>query len=548
MRSQVLRILSILGLALASARGLQAACPSLRPLVLLGAPNAFLLKADLGLTSGAIQWTPATHGVVTDGGDRLIYTPNPSFWDLGIDSIVVTTSGRADLPKTVQWVAATRHGEPSIEDFEGHSDWDLGWFDPEAICELGALSGSFGLRFTAISGGGSTSATAEGPDGNGATAGGGAVASWHPPGGGGGQNGSCGGAGQECPFGIWYRFLAADGDHDHFFEYSVYVKESGDTVQVGLSPGDSLPPGTDPIALTTVSRETHRLELLNWLTTESAAAGAALWIDGRRALAIEEQGLSRQLVPSSGGGPTFTFDAVPASVTSGSPGLAHSFDNFAVFQIPGQARYDCLAADGFDNGALDSVWTPINETNLSVLSAAALAGRGGLDVHLVDIGPNVGGLLSLVGFQGQSRHGLKFRFDPNSTEFETGALLNLALGRQPGSAIWPFLAFLKRNASGFVVHIQSRDDHGVPRSTPVAISDAPHVLELDWQRSATTHAPSGYLRAWIDGVLVAEHLNVDNDDESITEIRVGALGLAGAAKGHVYLDQIEAWAEALPAI
>lgn len=549
MRNKCLYVISILGLLFATARGVEAACPpdSLRPLVLPGAETAYLLKSELGLSAGTLQWTAPTHGVVTETFDRLVYAPNPSFWDLGVDSIVVSTPGRNDLPKTVQWVAGSLSGPPSVEDFENpwNPNWDLSQFDSYAIGPLGKLSGNYGLHFTAMSFGGEATVHLPQPDTGGATAGGGATASWHPPGGGGGgSNGTCGGAGQGCPSGIWYRLLATDGNDDGTVEYSVYVRENGNLVLVGLSPGGSLLPGEAPIAVTSVARAAHQLEMHFWPDGEFRTGGAGLWIDGRLALATETTSPSWRAVEESEHS-TYIWNGMPATSSLVGANLAHSLDNLAVFDTGGQARFDCLAVDGFDSGNLDPSWVPYNGGNLSVLSDAALAGKLGLDIHLADLGVSSGGLLQLP-VAGRNRHGLRFRFDPNAPEFQSGATLNLALGFQSSTTPRPFLSVLKRNTAGeLVVQIHSRDDLAAVRSTTVPISDAPHVLEFDWQRSTTTHVPTGYLRAWVDGVLVAEHLNLDNDALYLSEIRVGALGLA---KGHVFLDQVEAWAEALPVV
>ncbi len=545
-KNQWIRALSILGLGLISAQGLQAACPpaALQVRVPPGATVAYLPKSALGIFDGPVQFTAPIHGTVTDLGDRLAFTPNRSFWSLGVDSIVVSPSGRSVLPKSVWWIAATGRGQASSENFEDptHPNWDLGSFDSAAISPLGKLSGNYGLRFTSSStGAGSASATLSNPDTNGATAGGGAVGGWRPPGGGGGSNWSCG-EGVVCPTGVWYPFLEVDADDDGQVDSAVFIKELGDVVQVGLSPGETLPPGADPIAVKNVTRQAHFLELMHWWGGEGGSAGAALWVDGMQELAIEtaQQAPSVTLINP---GSKHTFNEVPATWSSGAPDLYHSFDNLAVFNLSGGTRFDCVAEDGFDSGELDPVWNLYNGANVSVQSFAALAGKLGLEVNLEDLGSNSGGQLQLRGVTSRNRHGLRFRFDPNTVEMANGSSLNLAIALQGGSLPRPFTAMLKRNAGGLALQIQSRDDNGVTKNTQFAISDAPHVLEIDWQRSQTVHAPTGYLRIWLDGVLVDQHVGVDNDAQSITELRVGALGILGAAKGKVYLDQIETWSE-----
>ncbi len=554
MRNQLATVLLLLGGALGGASGVQAACPpeALRPLVLPGAHVAYLSKSDLGLSQvfGNVQWTAPLHGVVTDLGDRLAFAPDRSFWDIGVDSILISTPGRTELPKTVQWVAATRPEVISVEDFEDpeNPNWDFGTFDPDAISPLGKLSGNYGLRFTSTPYGGSTSVTSAGEETiNGATAGGGAVASWRPPGGGGIHGGTCGEQG--CPEGVWYLFLQARGNSDGLGDHSVFVKEFEQVVLIGLSTETTLPQGTEPTAIASVTREPHLLELVHWPSADGRGTGAALWIDGIQELAIETPvsfapaSFARTSTISS---TTFTFHEVPATPSPLAPDLFHSFDDLAVFQVPAEARFHCDVVDGFDGGVIDSAWTLYNAANLTPLSAAGLVGKIGLDVNLTNQGGNVGGQLQLVGVVPSDRRGLRFRFDPNEVDLGSGMSLNLALGIQTPAVPRPFATMLKRIASGLALQVQTRDDLGGAKSTTVAIADAPHVLELDWQRSKTAHVGTGYLRVWLDGVLVAKHLGLDNDGQSISEVRIGAVGALGAAKGHIYLDQIEVWNEALP--
>ena len=72
------------------------------------------------------------------------------------------------------------------------------------------------------------------------------------------------------------------------------------------------------------------------------------------------------------------------------------------------------------------------------------------------------------------------------------------------------------------------------------ISDAAHVIELDWRASTGAGANNGGLTLWIDGVQQADLTGVDNDTSRIDRVRLGALaGMDAGTNGTYFFDAFE---------
>jgi len=85
-------------------------------------------------------------------------------------------------------------------------------------------------------------------------------------------------------------------------------------------------------------------------------------------------------------------------------------------------------------------------------------------------------------------------------------------------------------------------DNGTTWSTSswLAIADAPHYVEMDWQTAMAAGAGTGYLTLWIDGVQRANLTGVDNDTRRIDRVRLGPVaGVDNGTRGTYYLDAFE---------
>jgi hypothetical protein len=199
---------------------------------------------------------------------------------------------------------------------------------------------------------------------------------------------------------------------------------------------------------------------------------------------------------------------------------------------------DLIFADGFESGTL-SAWTA-NTTDggdMSVSAAAALVGTNGLQaviddtnaIYLTDDTPN-----------GELRYRARFYFDPNSISMPSGSAHVIFRGFMGTSTQVVRMEF--RNSSGnYQVRAALINDGSTwTNSGWLTISDAPHVIEFDWQAATGAGANNGGLSLWIDGVQQASLGGVDNDTRRVDRVRLGAVaGLDTGTSGTYFFDAFE---------
>jgi len=87
-----------------------------------------------------------------------------------------------------------------------------------------------------------------------------------------------------------------------------------------------------------------------------------------------------------------------------------------------------------------------------------------------------------------------------------------------------------------------KDDWGYNSSNKYTLSNAWHVIEIEWQASSAAGANNGFLSLWIDGTLAQTLSAVDNDDIAgwLDEVRLGATnGLDSTTSGSMLFDNFE---------
>ena len=144
---------------------------------------------------------------------------------------------------------------------------------------------------------------------------------------------------------------------------------------------------------------------------------------------------------------------------------------------------------------------------------------------------------------GESRYRARFQFDPNG--FDPGTAANhlrtrLAIAFQENPSRRLVTLVLRRQGAQYAVMARVRLDDGTVRDTPfVNITDAPHTLEVSWQRARTAGAGDGTFQMWIDGASVATLSGLDTDERRIDFTRMGAMSVKAAAAGTLYFDKFE---------
>jgi hypothetical protein len=83
-------------------------------------------------------------------------------------------------------------------------------------------------------------------------------------------------------------------------------------------------------------------------------------------------------------------------------------------------------------------------------------------------------------------------------------------------------------------------DDGTRAETPfVAISDAPHVVELDWVQASAPASPDGSFQLWIDGNPAPALTGLQNHAHAVEYVRLGAMVIKPGASGTLYFDRFE---------
>lgn len=235
---------------------------------------------------------------------------------------------------------------------------------------------------------------------------------------------------------------------------------------------------------------------------------------------------------------TFTPSQTPIATWTSSPTTVASLTSTPVVtSTPGSG--DVIFANGFESGNLTG-WSSslVDGGDLSVSPSAALVGTQGLQtliddnnaLAVIDDSPNA-----------EARYRVRFYFDPNSIPMAAGNAHLILQGFAGNGATQVLQLELRFQASGYELRgLLANDAKGWISTGWIPISDAPHVLELDWRASTAAGANSGGLTFWIDGVQRSDVSGVDNDTRRIDQVRLGALsGIDNTTRGAYFLDAFE---------
>ncbi|MEO7838593.1 MAG: hypothetical protein ABIU06_04510, partial [Anaerolineales bacterium] len=227
--------------------------------------------------------------------------------------------------------------------------------------------------------------------------------------------------------------------------------------------------------------------------------------------------------------PTSTFTPTPASTSTAT-------STVTVTNTPGVS--DLIFADGFESGNL-LAWTSNAEDlgDLSTSISAALTGTQGLQaviddnntIYVTDDSPNA-----------EPRYRARFYFDPNSIPMLSGDAHFIFKGFM-GTSIEVLRMEFRQSAGLYQIRIALLDDGSTwINSNWFNISDASHLIELDWRAATRLGANNGDLTFWIDGIQHTDLTGVNNSGLRIDRVRLGALsGIDTGTRGAYYFDAFE---------
>jgi ELWxxDGT repeat protein len=251
----------------------------------------------------------------------------------------------------------------------------------------------------------------------------------------------------------------------------------------------------------------------------------------------------------SDGRPEGTYvvrDIEPGPYASDPFGLAvcWPFLFFTAFSGPAGGELwatDLLSKDGFDSGTTGA-WSSANTDggDLSVQAAAALHGTMGLAVQVddtaslfvADDSPN-----------NEQRYRARFRLDPNGFDpgESNGKLrVRVLIAFEEDPAVRLITLVLRRIGGQYSLMGRVRLDDGTRAQTPFfTLTDAMHLVEIDWQWSQGPDANNGAFTLWIDEVPVSVLSGLDNSAGLVDFVRLGAMTVKPGANGTLYFDDFE---------
>jgi hypothetical protein len=203
---------------------------------------------------------------------------------------------------------------------------------------------------------------------------------------------------------------------------------------------------------------------------------------------------------------------------------------------------DHIFGDGFESADFSS-WSAAatDDGDLSVTPLAALrSSAAGLQARADDrAGLYVQDETPLE----ETRYRARFYFDPNGFdpgESNAHRRTRIFIGFEEGPTRRLFALVLRRLAGAYSLMGRVRLDDDTRADTGFfPITDAPHVVEIEWRRSRGPDAQDGSLQLWIDGVSFALRDGLDNHRGGIDFVRLGALSVKSGASGVLYWDEFE---------
>jgi hypothetical protein len=199
-----------------------------------------------------------------------------------------------------------------------------------------------------------------------------------------------------------------------------------------------------------------------------------------------------------------------------------------------------IFADGFERGDL-TAWSSsaTDSGDLTVSGAAALVGSYGLQATIDDTAPL---FVRDDSPALETRYHASFWFDPNSIIMANNDshIILSGFSAGPGS-VGVVQMTLRFSNNQYQLQARLVNDSTSYASTAwFTLSDAPHLIELDWRAATAPGNNDGGLTLWLDGVQQASLSGVDNDTRRIDHVRLGAVnGIDPGTRGVYTFDQFE---------
>lgn len=191
--------------------------------------------------------------------------------------------------------------------------------------------------------------------------------------------------------------------------------------------------------------------------------------------------------------------------------------------------------EGFESGNLSS-WSDLSgRQDLKIDSAAAMFGKAGLNVALIDPESR---WVENNDLPDLSKVHVRFYFDPNTVKINAGDNFMVArlAGADKGARVQ--LSF-KNNQYWIRLGVFQRDNNWKDTEW-LPFTDMAHAIEFNFVASSSRRATDGLSKLWVDGTQVAKLTDLNTQVDTVNQLTLGALrGLDPGTRGNIYFDQVE---------
>lgn len=142
----------------------------------------------------------------------------------------------------------------------------------------------------------------------------------------------------------------------------------------------------------------------------------------------------------------------------------------------------------------------------------------------------------------ETKYRARFYFDPNTITMTSGNAHYLFYGLDASANVVVRLE-MQRSGSLYQVRASVRNNASTWSNTAwFTISDAPHVVQVEWRAATAAGANNGSVSLALDGVTQGSVTNVANDTRRIESVQLGAVaGIDSGTRGTYYFDAFESY-------
>ncbi|MDY7092613.1 MAG: hypothetical protein SX243_06540 [Acidobacteriota bacterium] len=202
--------------------------------------------------------------------------------------------------------------------------------------------------------------------------------------------------------------------------------------------------------------------------------------------------------------------------------------------------FDLIFEDDFEGS---NAWSSTSDpsSKIAFTSGAALTGSKGMQITFNGVNVQAAYLRDDSPTE-EGRYRARFELDPNNLFFPADKrhpVLQLFTSHPSNELIAEMI--LRENGSSYLLNFKAKLNNGSWEKTNwITISDAPHTLEIDYERASGPSTSDGSISLWVDGVLQDTVTALTNGDHAVSYALFGAPdGIDSGTSGVLYLDHFE---------